>query len=193
MKTKTYFRLLLSVMAVLAISEGCSENTGKSVNAPFSDGLYFKYDVIGHSDDSTTHGHQTYTVESIEPETYKIAMENYTHMPDGRQLLVMDRIFIVDKNGIVKDCELRSYKGGYCPLWLPVGRLEVGEYLRDAGMKVFEKTTWKGWETYRISDKPDSINFYYELDHGFLVGTDGTGLRLDLTLIENNVGIPISY
>ena len=60
-------------------------------------------------------------------------------------------------------------------------------------MKVFEKTTWKGWETYRISDKPNSIDFYYELDQGFLVGSDGTGLRLDLTLIENNAGIPTSY
>lgn len=193
MKTKTYFMILLSVMVVLAISEGCSENTregGKSAKAPFSDGLYFKYDVIGSSG---AHGHQTYTVESIKAETYKITMENYTHIPDGRQLLVMDRIFIVDENGIVKGCELRSYKGGYSPLWLPVGRLKVGEYLRDAGMKVFEKTTWKGWEAYRISDKPDSINFYYELDQGFLVGTGGTGLRLDLTLIENNAGIPTSY
>jgi len=28
---------------------------------------------------------------------------------------------------------------------------------------------------------------------GFLVETDGTGLRQDLTLIENNAGIPTSY
>lgn len=188
--------ILLAAMVTLAVSQGCSEKTPegeKSVNAPFSDGLYFKYDVIGHSGSSTTHGHEIYTVESIDPETYKIAKENYTRMPDGRQVLVMDRIFIVNKNGIVKDCELRSYEGGYCPLWIPVGRLEVGGYLQGAGMKVFEKTNWKEWQTYRISDKPNSINFYYELNQGFLVGTDGAGLRQDLTLIENNAGVPISY
>ena len=196
MKTKTYFMILLGVMAVLAISEGCSKDASegaKSVKAPIFDGLYFNYDVTGYSGDSTTQGHQTYTVESAGSRTYKITMKNYTHMPNGSQILIMDRIFIVDENGIVKECKFRSYEGGYCPLWLPVSSLEVGEYLRDAGMKVFEKTTWKGWETYRISDKPDSINFYYELDQGFLVGTDGTGLRQDLTLIENNAGIPTSY
>ncbi len=60
-------------------------------------------------------------------------------------------------------------------------------------MKTSEKLTWKGWDTYRMSDKPDSINFYYELDQGFLVGTDGTGLRQDLTLVDNNADIPVSY
>ena len=106
MKIKVYFMILLAVMTALAISEGCSRNAREGGNAPFFDGLYFKYDVIGSSG---AHGHQTYTVESIKPDTYKITMENYTHMPDGRQLLVMDRIFIVDENGIVKDCEIRSY------------------------------------------------------------------------------------
>jgi hypothetical protein len=89
----------------------------------------------------------------------------------------------------VKECKFTSYEGGYCPVWLPVGTFKVGEYMRDAGMKVFEKVTWKKWMTYRVSDKIDSINFYYELSRGFLVGTDGVGNRLDLTLIENNAGI----
>lgn len=196
MNTKTYFMILLAGMALLAISEGCSNEASegaKNVKAPLVDGLYVKYDVTQDSGDSTIQGHQTYTVESAGSRNFKVTMKNYTHMPNGSQILIMEIIFIVDENGIVKECKFRSYEEGYCPLWLPVSSLEVGEYLRDAGMKVFEKTTWKGWETYRISDKPDSINFYYELDQGFLVGTDGTGLRQDLTLIENNAGIPTSY
>lgn len=196
MKTKPYVMILLAALAVLAISVGCSKDApeqAKSVKAPIVDGLYFKYDVTGYSGDATTQGNQIYTVASAGPKTFNITMKNYTHMPDGRQILVMDIIFIVDENGIVKECKYRSYKGGYCPLWLPISRLKVGEYLRDAGMKVFEKTTWKEWQTYRISDKPGSINFYYELDKGFLVGTDGTGIRQDLTLTDNNAGIPSSH
>ncbi len=188
--------ILLAVMSLLAIIEGCGNDASEganSVEAPLVDGLYFKYDVTSYSGESTTRGHQTYTVKSAGSRNFTVTMENYTHMPDGSQLLVMDIVFIVDENGIVKECEYRSFEDGYCPFWLPVSSLEVGEYLRDAGMKVFEETTWMGWETYRISDAPNSINFYYELDQGFLVGTDGTGLRQDLTLIENNAGIPTSY
>ena len=82
---------------------------------PFPTGLYFKYDVIQHSGSSTIHGHEMYTIKSIDSETYKVAKENYTHIPDGRPVLVMQRIFIVNKNGIVQDCELGSYKGGVLP------------------------------------------------------------------------------
>ena len=188
--------MVLAAFLAVIVAQGCSEQTREGKEArpvPLSDGLYFRYDVVGHVGSSTTHGHETYTVESAGPDTYTIQKEHYTHMPDGSKKLIMERLFVVNQKGIVEDCELRSYIGGYSPLWIPVESFEVGDHLRDAGMKVFEKTAWKAWDTYRISDKPDSINFYYELSQGFLVGTDGTGLRQDLTLAENNAGLPTSY
>ena len=196
METRLFRLFLMAVFIVLMVLGGCSKSTdegAKNVKAPFFDGLYLKYDVTAYSGDSAMPGHEDWSVVAIDSDTFKITKESYTHMQDGRQVMIMSRTFMVNENGVVTDCEIKSYEGGYSPIWIAVGNFEVGEYLRDAGMKVFEKTTWNGWETYRISDKPDSINFYYELDQGFLVGTDGTGLRQDLTLIDNNAGIPTSY
>ena len=196
METNLFRSSLMAVLMVLMVLGGCSKSTDEGSmksKAPFFDGLYLKYDVTSYSGDSAMPGHEDWSVVTIESDRFKITKESYTHIEDGRQIKIMAREFIVNKNGVVTDCEIKSYKGGFCPIWIAVGNFEVGEYLRDAGMKVFEKTTWKGWDTYRISDKPKSINFYYELDQGFLVGTDGTGLRQDLTLVENNANIPTSY
>ena len=196
METKLFRLFLIAVLIVLTVLGGCSKSTdegAKNVKAPFTDGLYLKYDVTSYSGASEIPGHETWRVVAIDSDRFKITKESYTHMQDGRQVMIMSRTFMVNANGVVTDCEIKSYKGGYAPLWISVSSFQVGEYVARPGRKVFEKMTWKGWETYRISDKPDSINFYYELDQGFLVGTDGTGLRQDLILIENNAGIPTSY
>lgn len=195
MENKTFGSYFMAVLLVLIVSVGCSESTdegSKKLKAPFFDGLYLKYDVTTYSGDSEMPGHEDWNVVALEDGSFRIKKESYTHMPDGRHQMVMARTFIVNDNGIVTDCEIRSYEGGYCPIWMAVDHFKVGDFLRDAGMKIFEETTWNGWETYRISDKPNSINFYYELDQGFLVGTDGIGIRQELTLVENNVDIPTS-
>jgi hypothetical protein len=183
----------MAVLILLMLVGGCSKRTdeeSKNVKAPFFNGLYLKYDVTAYSGDSAIPGHEDWRVVDIDSGRFKITKESYTHLPDGKQLMIMYRNYIVNENGVVTKCEIKSYEGCYSPIWIAVGNFEVGEYLRDAGMKVFEKTSWNGWDTYRISDKPKSINFYYELEQGFLIGTDGTGLRQDLILIDNNAGIP---
>jgi hypothetical protein len=196
MKTRKLFLFLVAVLIGLTVFGGCgksSDERSKGVKAPFFDGLELKYDVTAYSGNSAMPGHEDWSVVATDYRGFKITKKSYTHAPDGRQVQIMSRTFVLNENGVVTDCEIKSYEGGYSPIWIAVGNFEVGEHLRDAGMKVFEKTTWNGWDTYRISDKPNSINFYYELDQGFLVGTDGAGLRQELILIENNAGIPTSY
>jgi hypothetical protein len=43
-----------------------------------------------------------------------------------------------------------------------------------------------------MSDKPDdSINFYYELDQGLYVGSDGSVMLQEMNLTDSNAGIPL--
>jgi hypothetical protein len=169
-------RLLLVNIAISALLLSCSRYEEQ---APFSDGLYFKYYGNGRP-------YLTFSVETLDDKNYKVTRDDAF-----KKSKVGITEMYVDSNGIVYKSSKNRFEDKFSPIWIPVNEIKIGDEIYNGDIAT-RKDRWKSWEVLVIKKIDSNTERYFDINTGYWVGLFGTGARgaVTIELVETNVDIP---
>lgn len=150
---------------------------------PFFDGLLLEYKYTNKNIK------RIYKVKVIGSNKFKVIQI----MP-GRGVLKDDiDEFLVNAYGRVYKSTYKSYKGRFCPIWIPVHKIEIGDTIDDIEIAM-RKDKWKKWDVLVLALKRSKkTERYFDLNTGYWVGSKGKTPMgaYEIILVNSNADIPV--